>query len=61
MNWTNIFLALTAAVLLFFLYRNIKGNPQAFSKANLSKSVSTLGVLALFLIGFIALLILILK
>ncbi|CAM3162034.1 Uncharacterised protein [Legionella steigerwaltii] len=50
-----------AGLILFILYRAIKGSPEQFSKENLNKSFFTMGVLALILIGFIALLILILR
>ncbi|WP_133136116.1 hypothetical protein [Legionella rowbothamii] len=46
-----------AGLILFILYRSIKGNPEQFSRANLSNSFFTLGVLALVLIGFIAILV----
>jgi|WetSurMetagenome_2_1015567.scaffolds.fasta_scaffold1485979_2 hypothetical protein len=42
-------------------YRYVRVNPQAFSKANLSRSIFTLGILALILIGFIALCVVFLK
>lgn len=50
-----------AVMIVFVLYRAIKGSPGQFSKENLSKSFLTMGVLALVLIGFIALLVLILR
>ncbi len=50
----NFLAAIGLTLLLWVLYRGIKGNPDAFSKANLSKSTTTLGVLALLLIGVIA-------
>ncbi|KTD01743.1 hypothetical protein OQJ19_06800 [Fluoribacter gormanii] len=50
-----------AGMILFILYRTIKGSPEQFSKENLNKSFYTMGILALVLIGFIALLVLILK
>ncbi|CAM2741284.1 hypothetical protein [Legionella worsleiensis] len=50
-----------AVLIVFVLYRFIKGSPDQFSKENLSKSASTMGVLALILIGFIALLVLMLR
>lgn len=47
-------LALIAgAVIIWYLYRTIKHQPEAFSKANFSKSLATMGVLALGLIGFV--------
>lgn len=48
---------LAAGLILFFLYRSIKGNPQVFNKDNLNKSVYVMGILALGLIAFIALLV----
>ena len=50
-----------AGMIIFILYRTIKGRPEQFSKENLNKSFYTMGVLALVLIGFIALLVLILR
>lgn len=50
-----------AALIVWVLYRNIKGRPEQFSRANLAKSFSSMGMLALFLIGFVALLVLMLK
>ncbi|QMT58711.1 MULTISPECIES: hypothetical protein [unclassified Legionella] len=50
-----------AGMIVFILYRTIKGRPEQFSKENLNKSFYTMGVLALVLIGFIALLVLILR
>jgi hypothetical protein len=49
-------LAIAAAgFIIWFLYRSIKGNPEAFSKENFSKSTYTMGLLALGLIAFVAL------
>lgn len=50
-----------AALIIWFLYRSIKGRPEQFTKKNLSKSFSTLGILALLLIGFVALLVLMVR
>ena len=50
-----------AALIVWVLYRNIKGRPEQFSRANLTKSFSSMGILALLLIGFVALLVLMLK
>lgn len=52
---------LGAAMILFVVYRFIKGNPQQFSKEYLNKSFLTMGLLALILIAFIALLVLMLR
>jgi hypothetical protein len=50
-----------AGMILFILYRTIKGRPDQFSKENLNKSAYTMGILAIALIGFIALLVLMLR
>jgi threonine/homoserine/homoserine lactone efflux protein len=50
-----------AGLIIFILYRTIKGKPEQFSKENLNQSLTTMGVLALFLIGFVALLVLMLR
>lgn len=52
---------IAAAVIMWVLYNNIKHRPEAFSRINLSKSFSTMGFLALLLIGFVALLVLIVR
>ncbi len=53
---------LAAAVFMGWMaYRYIKTDKAAFSKANLSKSATTLGFLALGLIAFIALLVIYLR
>lgn len=50
-----------AGLIIWYLYRVVKGRPEMFTRANFSKSFFTMGVLALFLIGFIALLVLLLR
>lgn len=57
----NILTALGILVLLFILYQNIKGNPEAFSLMNLNKSFTTLGILALLLIAIVGFAIMMLK
>ncbi len=55
-------LGLVAAILIaWVLYRYIKGQPEQFSRENLSKSFSSMGILALLLIGFVMLMILMLN
>ncbi len=55
-------LGLIAGVfIVWYLARMIKSNPQMFSKQNFSKSFYTMGILALGLIAFIALLVLMLR
>lgn len=49
----NFLAIIGIGLLLWVLYRGIRGNPQAFSKENLTKSFTTMGVLALLLIGVV--------
>lgn len=57
----NILIVIGILLLLWVLYRNIKGNPDAFSAMNLNKSFTTLGILALLLIAVVALAVMLLK
>jgi len=57
----NILTIVGVALLIVVLYRGIKGNSQAFSRENLSKSFTTLGLLGIGLIALVALTILFLK
>lgn len=57
----SILTALGIVLLLFLLFRSIKGNPEAFSKENLNKSFTTLGLLALLLIAVVTFAVLMLK
>ena len=50
-----------AILIIWVLYRTIKGRPDQFSKENMSKSFFSMGVLALILIVFVALLIMFLR
>jgi len=50
-----------ALIVLWFVYRTIKGKPELFTADKLSHSVRTLGVLALILIVFVAFLVLMLR
>lgn len=52
---------IAAGLVIFILYRTIKGRPDLFNKENLSKSFSTMGILGIVLIGFVALLVLMLR
>ena len=52
------------AICIFIAWRTLKmfkANPELFSKQSLGKSLTTMGVLALILIGIVALMIMILK
>lgn len=57
----NTIIQLSLAVICLFIiwriYGTMKANPQLFSKANLTKSFATAGVLALILIGFVVVLV----
>ncbi len=58
MSTLNTILMLAAALFIGWMaYRYIRANPGALSKENVSKSLTTLGVLALLLIGFVTLLV----
>lgn len=57
----TILTILGTGFILWMLYQSIVKNPGAFTSEKLSKSFFTLGLLALFLIGIIALLVLFLK
>lgn len=46
-----------AGLILWLLFRSIKGHPEQFNRENLSKSFTTMGVLALLLIAFVAFLV----
>jgi hypothetical protein len=59
--WTQILFILLAVFLGWQLYAYIHRHPQLFSRENLSRSIFTLGILALFLIAFIAILVLLVR
>lgn len=59
--WLQILALLAAAVVLWILFRGIKGNPTAFSKENMNKSLYTTGILAVILIAFVAFLVFLLR
>jgi len=50
----NLLATLGIGLLLWILYRTIKGRPEAFSGQNLNKSFMTMGILGLILMGIIA-------
>lgn len=58
---TNILLIIGGGLLCWFTYKTIKRHPAAFSTENVSRSIFTLGILALILIGVISLLVLLLR
>lgn len=59
--WSQLFFVLLLVFIGWLVYRQVKGNPGAFSRENMGKSVYTLGVLALILIAFVWLLILLVR
>lgn len=59
--WYQLLFLLLAIGIGWLLWRQVKGSPQAFSKDNLNKSFWTLGLLALFLIVFIAFLVMLVR
>jgi hypothetical protein len=52
-TWTGLLMLVAAAFMAWMAYRYIKYDKEAFSRANLSKSATTLGLLAIFLIAII--------
>jgi len=56
-GWEKFFFILIALGLIWLLLAQIKNNPKAFSRKKFSQSLWTLGWLALFLIGVIAILV----
>lgn len=58
---TNILTIVGVLLLIWVLYRAVKGNPQAFSRENLGKSFTTLGLLGLGLIVLVAFAVMLLK
>lgn len=55
MDWMKLLYVIGAIVLAGLAFMTIRSQPQMFSRQNLSRSFFTMGVLALLLIGFIAL------
>ena len=46
-----------AGLIVWLLYRGIKGRPELFTRENLNRSFSTMGILAVGLILFVAFLV----
>lgn len=61
MNWYMILYVIGAIACVWFAWYFIRTNPALFTRENMDKSFTTVGFLALGLIGFIALLIFMLK
>ncbi len=51
----------SAGLIVWFLYHTVKKQPQLFNRENMSKSFSSMGILALLLIAFVALLVLMVR
>lgn len=52
---------LGAGLIVWFLYRSIKGRPDVFSRDKMSQSLGTLGVLGIGLIVFVAFLVFVVR
>ena len=50
-----------AGLIVWFIYRSIKGRPELFTREALNKSAYTMAILALALIGFVALLVVVVR
>ena len=57
----QILAIMATCFLIWWLYKGIKSNPEAFSKKNFSKSFMTMGLLALGLMAFVYILVLIVQ
>lgn len=55
--WEQILYLVLAIFIIWLLFRFVKFNKESFSWEKFNKSLFTLGILALILIGFIALMI----
>ena len=53
----QILAILLVGLAIFLIYRTIKNQPQLFTKQNFTKTASTMGFLALFLIVLVAFLV----
>ncbi len=61
MDWMRLLYIVIAGVLVWFAIRMMKNNPAFFSKENIGKSFFSMGILALILIAFVALLVYLLR
>lgn len=57
----QILALIAAGGLVWFMYRAIKGQPAVFSRENFNKSFTTMGVLGLILIVFVAFLVMLVR
>lgn len=61
MDWQILLYLAGAGLMVWLIVRMVRNNPGSFTRGALSKSIFTLGILALMLIGVILLCIKILK
>lgn len=61
MDWQSLLYLVGAGFLAWLAYRLVRNNPGAFSQKNLGKSLYTIGLLTLLMIGVIALCVIILR
>lgn len=61
MDWMSLLFLVGAGLMVWLIVRMVRHNPGSFSKAALSKSIFTLGILALILIGVIFVCVMLLK
>ena len=59
--WFKLLAVILSAFLAWQLFVYVKANPGAFSKDKLNRSFFSMGILALVLMGFVALLVYIVK
>jgi len=52
-GFTQFFMLILAGIVVYFLYRSIKNQPMLFTQEKFSKTMTTLGGLALTLIVFV--------
>lgn len=57
MFWTKLLFVIASIFMGWYLYNYIRQNKEAFSAKNLDKGFFALGILALFLIAFVAVLV----
>lgn len=57
MEWQKLLYLVGAILVVILMFWTVRKNPQMFSKQNISRSFFSMGILALILIGFIALLV----
>lgn len=60
-DWYSILFLILAAIVVWISFRTVRNNPAMFSKENLGRAFTVIGLLTLGLIAFIALLVFLLK